>query len=75
MGLLDYISDDNNLRKIISDPIIIICLLLCVTMCVYKYAVCQDNINKKKVTNSSNHHKICNNRNDMINLHNYSDNL
>ena len=69
MGLLDYISTDNDIRAIIGS-IMFVCSLLCMMTCIYKFAVCQENINKNKVINLSGHHKICNNRNDMINLHN-----
>uniref|UniRef100_A0A6C0CYD2 Uncharacterized protein n=1 Tax=viral metagenome TaxID=1070528 RepID=A0A6C0CYD2_9ZZZZ len=69
MGFLNYISTNNDIRAIVGS-IMLICLLLCILTCNYKFAVCQENINKNKVIHSSGHHKICNNRNDMINLHN-----
>ena len=73
MGLLDYISDDNDIRTIIG-TFMFLCSLVCIITCIYKFAICQHNINSNQSYHNSSHHKICNNRNDMINLHNnYND--
>lgn len=76
MGFIDDLLDNEGFRAL-SGSILLICSMICVWVCIYKYAVCQDKIAKNKlypsnygniISDKSNTYTIKNNRNEMITI-------
>lgn len=64
MTTFDDIINNSEFRNFIGSIILISCMC-CLWLCIYKYAMCQEKLKK----NNKIYDNICNNRNDMINLH------
>lgn len=58
------IINNNDFRAFIGSIILITCIC-CLWYCIYKYATCQEKLKK----NNKIYDNVCNNRNEMINLH------
>lgn len=74
MGFIDDLLNNEGFRALMGS-ISIIGGLICMWICIYKYAVCQDKIEKNKLypsnysnINPNNTYTIKNNRNEMINI-------
>ena len=69
MGTFNDICNNDIVRSL-AGSILIIGSLLCLWVCLYKYAVCQEKYQyKTRVESIDTTNKICNNRNELINMH------
>ena len=67
MSTFDDFCNNDTVRAF-AGSILLIGSLLCLWFCLYKYAVCQEKY-KTRVDSIDTTHKICNNRNELINMH------
>jgi len=67
MGTFNDICNNDTVRSF-AGTISIMGSLLCLWVCLYKYALCQEKY-KTRVESIDTTNKICNNRNELINMH------
>lgn len=63
MTTFNDIINNNEFKAFIGSIILISCIV-CLWICIYKYAMCQEKLKKNNKI-----YDVCNNRNEMINLH------